>query len=342
MPKLKPETAEKRKAQIVRAALRCFSARGFHKTSMPDLYQEAGVSAGSFYSWFKGKEDLIEAAYAANSPRATALIEQLTEERAVHAFAKLIRMFAEKFRQPDWRDESRVNVQIWAEALTNDRMRAAFITDFDRYRAILAGAVRRDQNLELVSRRIDPAAAAQVVWSLVIGLEAQKAWDPELDEEAYAEAAAALFTGEFTTGKGGKGRAMSDRNKEVVRDFVAEVINGKRIEGAKRYFADHYEHHSPQPGLPPGYEGFRVVHEMLCEAFPDLEVTIEELIAEGATVMGRTRWRGTHLGPFMGKPATGRQIDFEMMEVWYLEGDLFAGHRGFLDRASLLDQLSSP
>ncbi|HEY3480630.1 MAG TPA: helix-turn-helix domain-containing protein, partial [Streptomyces sp.] len=61
MPKVSEEHKESRRRQIIDAAWVCFARNGFHKTSMPDVFAEAGLSAGAVYRYFSGKEALIAA-----------------------------------------------------------------------------------------------------------------------------------------------------------------------------------------------------------------------------------------------------------------------------------------
>lgn len=344
MPRLSEATARARRVRILRAAFRCFARNGFSKTTMTDLYREAGVSAGSVYTWFRSKEELIEATYRENTTQVTAFIREVTQQReAPTGLAELVQTLAGWFERPEWREESRVNVQIWGEALTNARLRDAFVPAFATYRQILAEAIARAQARGVVAPQVEPRAVAQVVWGLLLGLEAQKAWEPELDAQAYAEAAAALLTGRFLPAPGAPERsaAMPEESKRIVREFLEEVFNQGQIAGARKYFADDYRHHSPIPGLPPGFAGFCVAHQQFREAFPDLRVTVEELIAEGGVVAGRTRWRGTHRGPFLGQPASGNVVEFELWEIWYLRDGKFVEHRALHDSAGLLQQLAA-
>lgn len=62
MPKVKEEHRLLRRSEITRAALRCFTRKGFAATSMTDIIKESGLSAGAIYGYFSGKEELIEAA----------------------------------------------------------------------------------------------------------------------------------------------------------------------------------------------------------------------------------------------------------------------------------------
>jgi AcrR family transcriptional regulator len=55
----KPDVSETRKKQILDAAMAVFSRLGFHKASMDDIVEEAGLSKGALYWYFKGKDDII-------------------------------------------------------------------------------------------------------------------------------------------------------------------------------------------------------------------------------------------------------------------------------------------
>jgi len=59
MPRLTPQRRQDRREQIADAALRCFSRNGFAATTMADIITESGLSAGSIYSHFEGKVELV-------------------------------------------------------------------------------------------------------------------------------------------------------------------------------------------------------------------------------------------------------------------------------------------
>ena len=61
MPKVTQEHVEARRRQILSAALRAFARQGFHRTTMQDIFREAGLSPGAVYSYFTGKDELIAA-----------------------------------------------------------------------------------------------------------------------------------------------------------------------------------------------------------------------------------------------------------------------------------------
>ena len=64
MPRVSDEYLEQRRRQILDAAQRCFARKGFHETSMQDVFRESGLSAGAVYRYFKSKNELVVSAGA--------------------------------------------------------------------------------------------------------------------------------------------------------------------------------------------------------------------------------------------------------------------------------------
>src|SRR5688572_20478109 len=86
-------------------------------------------------------------------------------------------------------------------------------------------------------------------------------------------------------------------------------------------FAPDYLFHDPaDPDLPRGPEGAKRQLQAFRAAFPDLHLTIEAEIAEGALVVQRLTGRGTHRGAFLGVPPTGKRVTFTSIEVMRVAG----------------------
>lgn len=103
----------------------------------------------------------------------------------------------------------------------------------------------------------------------------------------------------------------TEENKLLVRHSV-EQYNRQNYDVFDEEFAEDAIDHSPF-GETKGPEGLKEGLKALHTAFPDLEITIDDLIAEGDTVAVRSTHRGTHEGGFMGIEPTGKQIEVENM-----------------------------
>ena len=74
-------------------------------------------------------------------------------------------------------------------------------------------------------------------------------------------------------------------------------------------------------------------------AFPDLRVTIEDLIAEGDKVVARVTIRATHTGEFMGIPPTGKHIETDVIDILRFADGKVIEHWAQPDRLGMYQQL---
>jgi steroid delta-isomerase-like uncharacterized protein len=133
---------------------------------------------------------------------------------------------------------------------------------------------------------------------------------------------------------------MSEENKAIVRRFVEEVWNKGNSSVADQLISANYSHHdnaTPDFGLGPESEKKRV--NLYRVAFPDLQFTIEDMIAEGDTVTCRWSSRGTHRGPLSGIAPTGKRITVSGITINRFAGGKIA--EGWLnwDALGMLQQL---
>jgi len=131
---------------------------------------------------------------------------------------------------------------------------------------------------------------------------------------------------------------MSEQNKAVFRRIVEEVFNQGRLETADELGTGYIEH-SPAPGQGPGIEGFKDMVRLFRGAFPDLRVTIEDLIAEGDRVAGRMTTTGTHRGQFLGLAPTGKRFSIAEIHILRFANGKVAEHWGVTDDLGMLQQL---
>lgn len=135
-------------------------------------------------------------------------------------------------------------------------------------------------------------------------------------------------------------QGIEEQNKEIVERFVREVVNGGNYGVADELFAEKYVRHDPTiPEEMRGPEGFKETVEMWRTGFPDVEMTLEEMIAEGDIVAFRATETGTHEGEFMGIEPTGERYEVTGNVMHRLEGGKLTETWACFDMLGLFSQL---
>ncbi len=130
---------------------------------------------------------------------------------------------------------------------------------------------------------------------------------------------------------------QSEANKALVREHYDATTTAYRPAAIERQVApDFIDHGSPEIVGP---EGVKAHIKALRTAFPDLSVTIEDMVAEGDLVAVRGTWRGTHQGEFRGVPGIGRKVEFGGMVFWRVGGGQIRERWGLIDTLALMRQL---
>ncbi len=125
-------------------------------------------------------------------------------------------------------------------------------------------------------------------------------------------------------------------NKQAVRRFYEEVINGRNLDAIDALQTpDAVNHTFGGQGTEAAKQFFAMVHQ----AFPDMYVEVHDVIAEGDLAAARVTYSGTHQGQFFGIPATGRRTEVSGLDFFRMQDGRQAEHWGGADMASLLQQL---
>ena len=99
--------------------------------------------------------------------------------------------------------------------------------------------------------------------------------------------------------------STEDNKAHVRRGF--EAVNQKNLAVYDELLAPDVVFHNASTTMQ-GLEAYKQFLSMYMTAFPDLLFTVEDMIAEGDTVVARFTTRGTHQGNLMGIPPTGKQM----------------------------------
>jgi steroid delta-isomerase-like uncharacterized protein len=134
------------------------------------------------------------------------------------------------------------------------------------------------------------------------------------------------------------GATIEEQNKAAMRR-VYEIFNAGRLEDIEGVMAAELVSHEAFPGIPSGRGGFRLYVKMIRNAFPDLRMDVQQLVADGDTVVARVRMTGTHRAHFLDIPATGRRVDITLVDIARFENGVGVEHWGYTDTAALMQQL---
>ena len=106
---------------------------------------------------------------------------------------------------------------------------------------------------------------------------------------------------------------MHKENDALIRRWFEEVWNKGREEAIDELFAEDGVAHGLADvagGKLRGPAGFKPFFRSFREAFPEVEVTVEDTVSEGDKVAARCTVRGSHRGDMLGLAATNRPVDF--------------------------------
>jgi steroid delta-isomerase-like uncharacterized protein len=136
---------------------------------------------------------------------------------------------------------------------------------------------------------------------------------------------------------------MSEENKALARRFVDEVYNKGNVDFIDEVVVPNWVEHDPSSpeGMNSGVEGAKRFVEMYRNAFPDLRVTAEDLIAEGDKVVMRWTARGTHQGELMGIPPSGNRVEVTGINIDRMEGGKVVESWSNYDTLGLMQQIGA-
>jgi steroid delta-isomerase-like uncharacterized protein len=132
--------------------------------------------------------------------------------------------------------------------------------------------------------------------------------------------------------------AATDEAHRLVQDFFA-AVNERALERFDTIV--HVDYNDHVAGQPRGREAVKAYFGGMIGAFPDLVMTIENIVAEGDLVAVRNLLVGTHLGALGEMPASGKRISVGAFQLYRIEAGQLAEHWEVADLATLFKQIGS-
>ncbi|MFV2196990.1 TetR/AcrR family transcriptional regulator [Nocardiopsis sp. LOL_012] len=194
MPRVSDAYLAQRREHILAAAATRFAREGFHRTSMRDVIDEAGLSPGAVYRYFPSKDDIIVAISLDAIDAVQGVVRTSVDQHK--PFPELVADLPATIDALDRADaRTRLAVQAWGEALRDPALREALGAGVDGVLQRLRERVESGQAGGEMPRHLDPRAVARVVLGLIQGYILQRAWDPEVSAADYGRAAGDMARG---------------------------------------------------------------------------------------------------------------------------------------------------
>ena len=132
------------------------------------------------------------------------------------------------------------------------------------------------------------------------------------------------------------------RNTDLAHRFYADVMVGGDLNALDEILTPNFvDHEEGPPGTPDGIDGVKAFVTMFREAFPDMQMSIEDVMEDGDRVAVRATMTGTHDGELMGVPPSGNRVRLEMIDIVRIEDGRCAEHWGAADNLSLMQQIGA-
>jgi len=177
LPKLKPEELESRRQEIIDAARACFLRNGFHRTTTDEICREASITPGGLYHYFGGKDEIIAAVIQESTneviDRLRTVIDSAGDMRS--AIAEISSFLIETLHDPNIDNVVRLDIEIWAEALKNEKLYEISKQSWAMRRELMESFVRRGADQGLYSMPdVDARGLSSLLLAMLLGLRIGK------------------------------------------------------------------------------------------------------------------------------------------------------------------------
>ena len=132
--------------------------------------------------------------------------------------------------------------------------------------------------------------------------------------------------------------STEEENKAIVKRIAEEIYNIGNLDIVEEVISPNYTFHYTLGDFK-GREGFRQVVTGVRQGFPDFNMTINDMVAEGDTVAIRFTYTGTHLGESFGIPPTGKSVTMDECLFFRFENGMETDEWIYADSLALFQQL---
>jgi AcrR family transcriptional regulator len=199
MPRITDERREARRAQILEAARACLEEHGLEAVSMEMIIARSGLSTGAVYGYFKGKDEIINAAVTEGTAElGTYLVPLLSAPEPPplpELMSQVLGAIADFGQHTPGVDLMVVAVHGWSHSQSNPDLKAVARRNFQALRDLAGQTVRRWQAAGTFAPGADPDAMGELLTSVCLGFVAQRVLAGDATVAAHVAALTALTAG---------------------------------------------------------------------------------------------------------------------------------------------------
>jgi steroid delta-isomerase-like uncharacterized protein len=134
---------------------------------------------------------------------------------------------------------------------------------------------------------------------------------------------------------------MSQQDNIAATERLGAAVNSGNLDALHEVFAPNVTDRDPASDQAPGPEGFIQFFTGFRAAFPDLSISVEQLVADEDNVAIAYTVTGTHRGDFLGIPATGKSIKARGVQIARFENGQIVERWGSSDQLGILQQIGA-
>ncbi|KAF3996207.1 TetR/AcrR family transcriptional regulator [Glaciimonas immobilis] len=187
-PQSPTHRAERKRADILKAAGKCFRKTGFHQTSMQEICNEVGLGPGAVYRYFTGKDAIIAAMAEDERRQARTMLSGFHDTddlpQALHAITQA---FAERYAETS---DAGLMTEIYAEGLRNKKVGAIIKKAESEWVDGLADMLRTAQQRKQIDVQLDAGQVALLLTAM---------WDGLVIRQAYTQNPPEVLLGLFNS-----------------------------------------------------------------------------------------------------------------------------------------------
>ncbi|WP_459549821.1 TetR/AcrR family transcriptional regulator [Nocardia sp. X0981] len=194
MPRVSAEHLERRRRQILDAARACFVRKGFHQTSMQDVFAESGLSAGAVYRYFKSKDELVIALASTAAGDIRSRMSEMIERDPLPAPAELLAHMTEWIEaQSGPEGRLRLAPQAWSLALIDEQAAEPVRRTMQGIQGMWHRYAERMRAAGWLPADADLDAVAAAMFGLLPGFVLQHLLIGDMDRELFLRGVTTLF-----------------------------------------------------------------------------------------------------------------------------------------------------